>query len=127
MHEAMLRTTASPAATWAIVVIMTILAAVLVSAAMVADVYGVRSRKTANWPPWEDPVPGVTANQAAVAVPAAGPMPAESEAPTLSDLPAVPASPSLPRQRTGEGDRAERDAAGSGSLWDILPGQQEPR
>jgi hypothetical protein len=119
MHEAMLRTTASPAATWAIVVVMTILAAVLVSAAMVADVYGVRSRKTASWPPWEDPLPGVDD--------AAAPLLAASEAPTLADLPVVPASPSLPRQRTGEGDRAEREAAGAGSLWDILPGQQEPR
>jgi hypothetical protein len=133
MSEAVLRTTASPAATWGIVVIMTILTAVLVGATMAADVYGVRTRKTASTPPWEDPAPGVTRDPAAAdtsppaADATAGPVLAESEAPTVPDLPACPAPPALPRQRGGEDDQAERSAAAAGSLWDILPGQRDPR
>jgi hypothetical protein len=128
MNEAV-RTAASPVAIWGIVVLMTALTAVLVGAAIAADWYEVRSRRTARRAPWLGPEPdpghpaGLVLAEASTVLAEAGPVLAAAEAPTLPGLPALPA---VPAQRSGGSDRAARsDAeAGPGSLWDVLPGQR---
>jgi hypothetical protein len=125
MNEAV-RTAASPVAIWGIVVLMTALTAVLVGAAIAADWYEVRSRRTARRAPWLGPEPG-PGRPAGPVLAEAGLVIAAAEAPTL---PGLPAQPEVPAQRSGDDDRAARsDAeaeaeAGTGSLWDILPGQR---
>jgi hypothetical protein len=135
MNEAV-RTAASPVAIWGIVVLMTALTAVLVGAAIAADWYEVRSRRTARRAPWRGPEPdpghpaGPVLAEASTVLAEADPVLAAAEAPTLPGRPAqpaapAPAQPAVPAQRSGDDRAARSDAeAGPGSLWDILPGQR---
>ena len=97
---------ASPAATWAIVIVAVVVLAFWLTMIYVADRSQVRASgraQAAAWPTY----PGAWA-----------PVPPE-EAPTRADLPAQPpaaaerpAMPTMPAQRTGDADRAERSYAG---------------
>jgi hypothetical protein len=119
------RTTATPAATWAIVIVAVVALAFWLAGIFVADRMQVKMSgraRVATWPSY----PGAWArgsmpDEQAAAVPGqASRAPAESptppgEAPTRADIPAQPAAGSgraaMPAQRTGDADRAERSHA----------------
>jgi len=130
MDEAV-RTTASPAAIWMIVVVMSIFTAILVSAAAMADSWQARANRRARrfgvmLPGFVQPgtelsgdlasedlidpgaapvtagVPGQGGGEADDAAALTG-----AEAPTRPDLPAVPGRHVMPAQRDADFDRAE--------------------
>jgi hypothetical protein len=106
------RTTASPAATWAIVIVAVAALAFWLTMIYLADRSQVRASgraRAATWPSY----PGAWASDA--------PVP-QGETPTRADIPAQPAAggarpdrPAMPAQRTGDADRAERSYAGPGT------------
>jgi hypothetical protein len=119
------RTTASPAATWAIVIVAVVALAFWLTAIYLADRSQVRASgraHAATWPPSTGPwtrgsmpgEPGAQIPEQAARGPAGAPAP-PGEAPTRADIPAQPAAgtgqPAMPAQRTGAADRAERSYA----------------
>jgi hypothetical protein len=114
------RTTASTTAIWVIVIVMSIMTAILVSAAPVADRVQVRADRRARrlaalgFSGVADDAAAASAERASVGGGAGhGPVPAQrsdeeaAEAPTRPDLPAVP-------EQRGE-RRGEQEAGGSGA------------
>ena len=143
------RTVASTAEIWVMVIVLSILTGILVSAAAMADAWQVRANRRARRlaalgfreigggaDPDATPVTAGVAGDMAKAgaagtagtgremVPAPRPGGVAADAPTLPDLPAVPDGQALPGQRGGESDRAER--AGGGFPPDDDPGQRQP-
>ncbi len=119
MDEAV-RTTASPAAIWVIVVVMSIFTAILVSAAAVADSWQARANRRAKrfgvmLPGFVQPGTELSGDLASEDLidPGAGDgeagdaaAPTGAEAPTRPDLPAVPGRHVMPAQRDADFDRA---------------------
>ena len=119
------RTTATPAATWAIVIVAVVALVFWLTAIYLADRSQVRASgraQAAAWPPYTGPwargsMPGEQAARVpeqAAREPAEAPAP-QGEAPTRADVPAQPAAGTgphaMPAQRTGAADRAERSYA----------------
>ena len=136
------KTVASTAEIWVMVILLSILTGILVSAATMADAWQVRANRRARRlaalgfreiggaDPDAGPVTAVVAGDMTSAdaagggrdmVPAPRPGAAAADAPTRPDLPAVPGGPALPGQRGGESDRAER--AGADQAADQRPDQ----
>ena len=142
------KTVASTAEIWVMVIVLSILTGILVSAAAMADAWQVRAnrrarrlaalgfREVGGADPDAAPVAAVVAGDMTHAgaagaaggagagremVPAPRPGGVAADAPTRPDLPAVPGGQALPGQRGGESDRAERAGAP-----DDDPGQRQP-
>jgi hypothetical protein len=144
------RTMASPAATWAIVIVAVVALAVWLSAIYLADRSQARASgrsKAETWPVYAGPwARGDMAGEQAAQIPqqaareparargrhARDEPAAEDETPTRPDIPAqagpesgqpgaAPGRHAMPTQRTGEADRAERSRAGQGT-----PEQEDP-
>jgi hypothetical protein len=147
------RTTGSPAAIWAIVVVAVVLLAFWLAAVMLADRSQVRTSGRARMLGAVGPVSGgavsggtwtggSVAGQRAEEIPgepvhepigAPGGRPADGaappgETPTRADIPAQAGQPAdgrrpLPAQRTGDADRAARSHARPGTQEDDEPGR----
>jgi len=119
------RTTATPAATWAIVIVAVVALAFWLAAIYLADRSQVRASgraQAATWPAYTGPLAsGSRPGEPAARIPGqaargpAGSSAPPGEAPTRADIPAQPAAgtgqPATPAQRTGAADRAERSYA----------------
>jgi hypothetical protein len=127
------RTTASTTEIWVIVIAMSILTAILVSAPAIADSWQVRANRRARRLAalGFDGIGAADAGRAAAAtgvgphgetgvgphretVPGQRPGAPPTEAPTVPDLPAVPGPPTVPEQRGSESDSAARTQRGGG-------------
>jgi len=131
------RTTATPAATWAIVIVAVVALVFWLTAIYLADRSQVRASgraRAATWPVYAGPwARGSMADEQAGEIPEQpAPEPAEArgrhvrdepateaETPTRVNIPAQPAAGSgrhaMPAQRTGDADRAERSRTGQGT------------
>jgi hypothetical protein len=118
------RTMASTAGTWAIVIVAVVALAFWLGGIFVADHMQVRASgrsRAATWPSYTGTsTPGSVAGEQATEISEQG----EPEQRTQEQAPAAETpAPSMPRQRTGEGDRAERSYAGQRSPDEEDPGR----
>ena len=125
------RTTASPTAIWVMVIMLSILTGILVSAAAMADAWQVRANRRARRLAalgFREISSADAAGAGRETVPVPRPGEPAADAPTRSDLPAVPGGRAMPGQRGGESDRAERagaeQRAGDGVPEGDDPGQR---
>jgi hypothetical protein len=127
------RTTASPGAIWAIVIVAVVVLAIWLVGMFVADHMQVRASgraRAATWPSYLSPsVRESGAGEMAAEIPgqAAAREPAETS--TRSDIPAQRAGTGrgdVPTQRTGDTDRPEPTYTGSSYAGQRTPDEEDP-
>ena len=132
------QTTASPAATWAIVIVAVVALAVWLGGIFVADHMQARASgrsRMATWPSYTDAwTGGSVAGEQAQEIPEQAVhepigtqgQPTGDERTTQGETPTRADVPAMPRQRSGEGDRPEHSHTGRGYAGQSTPDEEDP-